>query len=299
MLSYLHEFHAGNHADVLKHYVLTLILDSLNKKQKPYTFFDTHSGAGKYNLEDEKSLKTGEAALGIKRLLQYCDSCEKSEIPESLNNYINIVVDCLQQGFYPGSPYIEQKLLLQDSKLILSELHNTENQLLKKNISGNNVQIHHRNGWEMINALTPPAIKRGAVLIDPSYEELSDYENVVKTFKLLNKKWNVCIFCLWYPLLSYKKDIIDDMKDSIIREAKKTNENAEILDVILSVHKEDSHIETSLKESIGSKTPRLYGSGMLIVNVPWKIQEQIESALPFISDCLGVDGNGAWQIKKY
>ena len=122
---------------------------------------------------------------------------------------------------------------------------------------------------------------------------------MVKTFKLLNKKWNVGIFCLWYPLLSYKKDIIEDMKDSIIKEAKKTNENAEILDIILSVHKEDSHIETSLKESIGSKTPRLYGSGMLIVNVPWKLQEQIENSLPFISDCLGVDGNGSWQIKKY
>lgn len=109
-----------------------------------------------------------------------------------------------------------------------------------------------------------------------------------------------CLYFLFVvSTLSYKKDIIDDMKDSIIKEAKKTNENAEILDVILSVHKEDSHIETSLKESIGSKTPRLYGSGMLIVNVPWKIQEQIESALPFISDCLGVDGNGAWQIKKY
>ena len=299
MLSYLHEFHAGNHADVLKHYVLTLILESLNKKQKPYTFFDTHSGAGKYNLEDEKSLKTGEAKLGIKRLLEICNSVNREKIPESLIHYIEIVRESLQQGFYPGSPYIEQKLLFQDSKLILSELHNTENQLLKKNISGNNVQIHHRNGWEMINALTPPDIKRGAVLIDPSYEELSDYENVVKTFKLINKKWNVGIFCLWYPLLSYKKDVINNMKDSIISEAKKTNENVEILDVILNINKEDSHVETSLKDSIGSKTPRLYGSGMLIVNVPWKIQEQVEEVLPFLVNSLEIEKNGSYQVIKY
>ena len=118
MLSYLHEFHAGNHADVLKHFVLTLVLDSLNKKQKPFTFFDTHSGAGKYNLNDEKSLKTGEAASGIKRLLAFCDSCRDDEVPLSLKKYIQLVSDCMQQGFYPGSPFIEQQFLLPDSKLI-------------------------------------------------------------------------------------------------------------------------------------------------------------------------------------
>ena len=110
-----------------------------------------------------------------------------------------------------------------------------------------------------------------------TYErELSDYENVVKTFKILNKKWNVGIFCLWYPLLAYKKNIIDEMLEEIVSEAKKSNSNAEILNVTLSVNSEDSHKESSLSESIGSKTPRLYGSGMLIVNVPWKIQEQLE-----------------------
>lgn len=299
MLSYLHEFHAGNHADVLKHFVLTLVLDSLNKKQKPFTFFDTHSGAGKYNLNDEKSLKTGEAASGIKRLLAFCDSCKDDEVPFSLKKYIQLVSDCMQQGFYPGSPFIEQQFLLPDSKLILSELHNTENLLLKKNIIGDNIQIHHRNGWEMINALTPPVIKRGAVLIDPSYEELSDYENVVKTFKILNKKWNVGIFCLWYPLLAYKKNIIDEMLDNIVSEAKKSNSNAEILNVTLSVNSEDSHKESSLSEAIGSKTPRLYGSGMLIVNVPWKIQEQLEESLPFIVKCLDVESSGGFDIKKY
>lgn len=303
MLSYLHEFHAGNHADILKHFTLVLILESLNKKNKPYTFFDTHSGAGLYNIKDEKALKTQEANNGIIKLLKSYKENNFKNTNFIFDKYINFVSEYLQDDIYPGSPKIEKEFLLKDSLLILSELHNTEINLLKKNISSNhsssNIQIHHRSGWEMLNALTPPKIKRGAVLIDPSYEELSDYENVINVYKNLSKKWNNGIFILWYPLLSYKIDIIEDMKNKLIQIAKSANQNTEILDAVLCINTKDSHKESNLQESIGSSTPRLYGSGMFIINVPWQIKEQLEQVLPFITSSLQIEQNGSWKVTQY
>lgn len=283
MLSYIHAYHAGNHADILKHTVLVLLMESLNAKQKPYTFFDTHAGSGLYSLDDERALKTGESERGIERLLKIS---EKKSPPEEMLSYLEIAKKYYSLRKYPGSPLIVSDLLFGESVHIASELHNAEFENLKENTRSRKINLHHRNGWEMLNALTPPQIKRGAILCDPSYEELSDYENAHKVLSAVYKKWQTATIALWYPLIRYRRDIIDNMKSALFVSIRKINVSTEILDVNLCVESENAHKETSLKHAIGSESPRLYGSGMFIINPPWKLDEKLSVILPYMRDVL-------------
>ena len=275
MLSYQHIFHAGNHADLLKHSVLIQVLESLNKKDKPYTFFDTHAASGLYDLKDNRSLKTGEATKGI---VQFAD---KADMPQAFADYVTFVQKYLKDSLYPGSPEIERSFMRKQDTLILSELHPQEIENLRHNMKKGEdgqpeIQIHNRNGWEMLKALTPPATKRGAALIDPSYEEASDYTMAADTICAVHKKWSNGIIMLWYPLLAHRESEIEGMINQITNQARSQNPNIEIADLQLQVFDKNEHKEVSLEEfraSEGKNPPRLYGSGMLILNAPWMLKE--------------------------
>lgn len=297
MLSYLHEFHAGNHADILKHFTVTFVLNSLNKKDKPYTFFDTHSGSGLYDLLDDRSLKTSEAKNGIRKLL---DSDWKNELSEEecadFYSYLKTAEQYLIDDRYPGSPELERVFMRSMDFLVLSELHPQEIENLKNNIrqkeNNPSIQIHNRNGWEMITALTPPKTKRGAVLIDPSYEEKQDYFDAANTIIKINQKWSNGIIMLWYPLLSHREGEIFQMKEMITEAAKKVNPNVEIADLQLCIQDKDAHKEVDLKDYLDDEDkknpPRLYGSGMLVINKPWKLTEEAEKVISFCQKVLQV-----------
>lgn len=286
MLSYLHEFHAGNHADILKHITLVFLFEHLNAKKKPYTFFDTHAGAGVYRFDDERAQKTGECARGIVRLLEYAQRFPKS-VPEELKRYLSLVQNYAAAGLYPGSPAIETDLLGENCALIASELHPAEYEALRANMTGRNIHLHHRDGWEMLGALTPPAIKRGAVLCDPSYEEKADYAAASKTLSAVHRKWPAATIALWYPLLTYRAALIQQMKNTLLESVRAVNANTEVCDVTFYVDTADSHIETTREKAAGSEKPRLYGSGMFVINPPWKLEENLQRVLPFVADALG------------
>ena len=274
MLSYQHAFHAGNHADLLKHFVLTFVLNSLNKKDKAYTFFDSHSASGLYDLYDNRLIKTGEAQKGIKALLQ------AKNPPQELDIYLNLIKEYSDKNLYPGSPEIERRLMRKQDFLILSELHPQEIENLRRNMNKplfNNsnqpaIQIHNRNGWEMLKALTPPATKRGAILIDPSYEENQDYIDATNTICQINKKWSNGILMLWYPLLSHRESEIKAMLQTICDSAKSHNEHVEISNLQLQVYSKDD-----------KDLPRLYGSGMLVINSPWMLEETASKVITYIN----------------
>lgn len=282
MLSYQHAFHAGNHADLLKHYVLCFVLNSLNKKEKPYTLYDTHSGSGLYDLLDNRSLKTEEAKKGITALLS------KKDFPQELSLYIDTVNKYYKKNFYPGSPVIEKVFLRTQDFMFLSELHPAEFENLKNNIgSAKNIQIINKNGFEMLKSQTPPVTKRGAVLIDPSYEEAKDYEDVSKTVIAVNKKWSNGIIMVWYPLLSHRKFEIENMINSITEAVHKLNANTEILNLQLCVNSPDAHEETDLQTVLSDtdkkNPPRLYGSGMLVINAPWHLAEESDIVIKYLT----------------
>lgn len=277
MLSYQHAFHAGNHADILKHFVLAFVLNSLNKKDKPYTFFDTHSASGLYDFFDNRILKTGEAERGVRKLLK------ADNPPQVLSSYLNLIKQYAEKNLYPGSPEIERRLMRNGDFLVLSELHPQEIENLRRNMNdplfktdnSPAIQIHNRNGWEMIKALTPPATKRGAVLIDPSYEENQDYIDATKTICQINKKWSNGIILLWYPLLVHRQSEIEAMISTITDSVKSVNENTEISNLQLTVYPKE---KTDL--------PRLYGSGMLVINSPWQLKESAGQMIEYVEGVL-------------
>ena len=301
MLSYQHIFHAGNHADILKHCVLIHVLNSLNKKEKPYTFFDTHAASGLYDLTDGRSLKTGEAGKGIMALLGEC--CNENQLPLLLNSYLDFVKTYIDDSRYPGSPEIERSFMRSQDTLILSELHPQEIENLRANMKRPcenknlpSIKIHNRNGWEMLTALTPPVTKRGAVLIDPSYEETSDYIDAADTICAVHKKWTNGIIMLWYPLLAHREGEIESMLDRITEGARALNSNIEIADLRLEVFDKAEHKEVSLDEfraNEGKNPPRLYGSGMLVLNAPWKLEEEVNAAIGFIKSAFARQSQAA------
>lgn len=306
MLSYRHAFHAGNHADILKHSVLINIMESLNSKDKPYTVFDSHAGSGVYDLEDERSLKTNEAKQGILTLLPQMDELD---FPESLSYYYKICSLYKRHKMYPGSVELERIFTRSDCAHIISELNNSEIDLLKDNVlkdplvfAGSNTkavktQVHHRDGFETVLSLTPPLIKRGLCIIDPSYEEKDEYKSTGTSVIKIHKKWNVGIIAVWYPLLAHRAIEIEQMKNDIIANVKAQNPNTSIMDARLCVNTADSHTETDLKENDGP--PRLYGSAMLVINAPWKLDEKTKENLDYISNHIYKKEKTSFEVMTY
>ena len=195
MLSYRHAFHAGNHADVLKHAVQALIIESLKKKEKPFIVLDTHAGGGLYNLRGEWSQKKAEYADGIGRLWD-----ERGQWP-AMAPYFAVIDEMNSDGqlhYYPGSPELSRRLTRAQDKLALMELHNNEVEDLRANMGYDpRVAVHHRDGLEGLVALLPPTPRRGLVLIAPPYELKEDYFAVVDTLKKAQKRWATGMYALW------------------------------------------------------------------------------------------------------
>ncbi len=276
MLSYRHAFHAGNHADVLKHSILSRIILQLVRKEKPFTYIDSHAGAGMYDLDADWAKKTGEADGGIRLLL------DASGVPALLEPYLDICRDLYAGGRqYPGSPEIVRALSRTDDQLTLMELHPAEIDILRANFSGESrIHIHHRDGFAGLASLCPPEPRRGLALVDPSYETAGDYIQTAETLLAVHERWPVGMLVLWYPLVGRRTGEIQNLKDRFY-----TSEIPGILTAELYVDTPDS-------EGYG-----LFGSGMLIIQPPWKLAEELEEMLPFLAEALGKNGNGGWKVE--
>lgn len=260
MLSYRHSYHAGNHADVLKHLTQMLILNKLNDKAKPYTYFDTHSGAALYSLKSSDAPAKTEFHTGIEKIMS---SPTQNEV---VRQYQSLVRPFWDQFCYPGSPNIASQLMRENDVAILCELHTTDIQILERNMKGKGAKIHHRDGFEALVALLPPKPARGMVLIDPPYELANEYNQVSKTLEKAIKRWQTGIFAVWYPLLSERAE------EKRLRCTSMINAIAD-LDV-----KSVLQVELSVEED--TYDAGMYGSGMVIINPPWQLDEQLKTSLP-------------------
>jgi 23S rRNA (adenine2030-N6)-methyltransferase len=268
MLSYRHAFHAGNHADVLKHCILVQLLRHLNQKDKPYWFVDTHAGAGRYLLDSEHATKNAEFEGGIGRLWQ------RSDLPAPLADYVAQVRGMNSDGrlrHYPGSPWLAYELMRMDDRLRLFELHGTDVRLLEKTFAkaGVRVAIRQADGFAEIKSVLPPPPRRGLVLIDPAYEDKRDYLRVVATLKEALGRFATGTYAVWYPQL--QRGEARELPEKLKKLAPKW------LDLRLAV-------QTPSADGFG-----MHGSGMFIVNPPWTLAEEMRAVLPFLSDALAVD----------
>ena len=201
MLSYRHGFHAGNHADVLKHVALVALLRMLTRKDKPVFVFDTHAGAGMYSLEQGFAVKNAEFRDGIAALW------ERNDLPEPVADYVDQVRAVNADGVlrhYPGSPRIALGVLRPQDRLRLFELHSTEGHILAQQFAqdGRRVAVTAGDGFAGLKAVLPPQSRRGLVLIDPSYELASDYRAVATALRDGMQRFATGTYAVWYPLLN-------------------------------------------------------------------------------------------------
>ena len=282
--SYQHEYHAGNHADVLKHITISLILESLCKKDKPFTVIDSHCGAGRFNLSDERLLKTREAESGIKRLIQ------KNINNTAIEKYIHLQTPYYSKGLYAGSAELERLFLRKQDALHLIEKHPAVLQSLKENIklpletsdgekkAEGSIFIHEEDSYKALKALTPPLIKRGLVLCAPSYEDAGDYKAVTETLSEVQKKWNTAIIALWYPLITRRKNETSKMLITLEDNAKMSLTPRESFKVELIIKNKDTMTEEN--------KCHLYGSGMFIINPPWQLKENLTECINVLKENL-------------
>lgn len=277
MLSYRHAFHAGNHADVLKHSTLTLLLDSFKRKDKPFVYIDTHAGAGLYDLHGKWAGQTGEAEWGIGRL-----RAQQAAWP-GLEAYFQVLEQHNTDGewrYYPGSPEIAAQLLRARDRLILSELHNNEISVLRGNMRGDKrIAIHHRDGFEALPALLPPTPRRGLVLIDPPYELKEDYRRVVDTLQKAYKRWATGTYVVWYPLLARQRD------------------HSQILLKKLAKSEFSSLLVAELEVEARQTDTGMHGSGLAIINAPWQLDQQLKAIVPRFSNVLALTEESKWRVE--
>jgi 23S rRNA (adenine2030-N6)-methyltransferase len=276
MLSYRHGFHAGNHADVLKHIVLVALLRILTRKEKSVVVVDTHAGAGMYSLEQGFAVKNAEFRNGIAVLW------ERNDLPELVADYVNQVRAVNADGVlrnYPGSPRIALGVLRPQDRLRLFELHSTERLILAEQFAqaGRRVTVTAADGFAGLKAVLPPPSRRGFVLIDPSYELASDYRTVVAALRDGMQRFATGTYAVWYPLLQRRESI--QLPDNLRCAA-----GADWLDIVLQVN-------APSPEGLG-----LHGSGMFIVNPPWKFAEQMRGIMPWLARALAQDAAASFRL---
>jgi 23S rRNA (adenine2030-N6)-methyltransferase len=258
-----------------------LLIDKLKSKEKGFCYFDTHSGAGIYQLNSQESLKTNEFKQGIERLTG------KPVKNEAINNYLSLVNAYREFNQYPGSPEIAKSMLRHQDKMVLMEWHNQEIQNLKSNMGGKNIAIHHRDGYEGLLALTPPEMQRGLVLIDPSYEVANEYQQVVDTVVSTHKKWSSAIYAIWYPLISERKTTDTSFESSVSKKGK-----SEAMLESLTQQSFKNLLKIELCVTTASESGGMYGSGMAIINAPWQLDTQIRESLQELTPLMA-QNNGA------
>ena len=260
MLSYRHAFHAGNHADVIKHLALVLTLDYYQQKAKPFCYIDTHAGAGLYQMSSQEAQKTREYEQGIAAVLHAPNP------PVALQHYLALIRELSPNKplkLYPGSPWLAARLLRTNDSLHLFELHPTDAQRLNQNFQQDKrVQIYKEDGLKGLLKLLPPSMRRGVILIDPSYELKTDYTDVIKTLVQAHKRFATGTYILWYPVIQRQR--VESMAKAL---------QASAIPDILQV--EYSPLTDS--EGIG-----MTGSGLFIINPPWVLAEQMQTLLPWL-----------------
>jgi 23S rRNA (adenine2030-N6)-methyltransferase len=279
VLSYRHEFHAGNAADVLKHEVLIFCLDYLRQKEKAFLCVDTHAGAGLYLLDGKPDNREWKRGLG--KLLPLLRETDK--IPAMTARYLETSADGGQAGVpgcYRGSPLIMERLLRKQDRLVCFELHPEDFKTLER-VMGSRAEVRREDGPGGLKALLPPPSRRGLVLIDPPWEEKDEYRSIPMAAAGALKRFPEGIYIIWYPLLARPKNPSPPglgLSETLLGNYDGRRCRAELY--------------TASRKQPAENSPRgMYGSGLVIYNPPWTLRPALEETLPFLASVLGSPGD--------
>ncbi len=278
MLSYRHAYHAGNHADVLKHIILLQIAGYMAEKPAPFWIIDTHAGAGRYALESPHASKLGEYRDGIGRLW------DKKGLPPAVVDYVEFVKMLNPDGalrHYPGSPWLASQSLRACDRLRLYELHSSDVKLLQECFrgAGRQVTVTAGDGFAGLKAILPPPPRRALVLIDPSYETRDDYANVVKGLQEALKRFATGTYAVWYPHLNKL-------------ESRKLPDKLKRLGAANWLH-----VTLEVKAPAGDGFG-MNGSGMFIINPPWTLEKKLHETLPKLTQLLAQDDSAKFTLES-
>lgn len=273
MLSYRHSYHAGNFADVLKHVVLIKILEHLTGKDTAFDYIDTHAGAGLYDLHSGHADRLQEYTNGIARL-------EPDEWPE-LAGYFEIIKQYNRTDeldYYPGSPLIAMHFLRDRDRAWLFELHSTDFALLEQNTASNRrVSVAKQDGYKGLLARVPPPSRRALVVVDPSYELKTDYDQVFDTVCRAHRKFSTGIYAIWYPVVDRWR--CEQLKNRFSQSGIKKIHCYE-----LGIHPAGAY-------------KGMTAAGMIVINPPWKLMQQMSELLPKLHATLAQADNSHYQCE--
>lgn len=274
MLAYRHAFHAGNHADVLKHLVLTQVLRYMAEKEKPYTLVDTHAGAGGYSIEGQYAQKKGEYSLGVSRLW------DAKDLPEPLARYMALVKEFNPDGQlrqYPGSPALGNLLMREADRLRAYELHPTDFRILSSYLETRpNSQVFDTDGFAAMRAELPPPSRRAVVLMDPSYELKTDYGRVLAALREGLERFDAGVFIIWYPQLQLLESA------QLAQRLKSAADNAKT-----GAKKGWLHVRLTVQAQTDTRGFGMLGSGLFIANPPFTLHADLQACLPYLVEKLG------------
>ena len=274
MLAYRHDFHAGNHADVLKHCVLQQILLYMNQKDKPYWVIDTHAGAGMYSLASDYANTKSEYLDGVARLWE-CD-----DLPKVLSEYMNLIQLSNNKGdwtLYPGSPEVIRRTIRADDRMRLFELHPTDFEILEENFERDRqAKLFKSDGFASLKALLPPPTRRAVIFMDPPYEIKSDYPKVVDALQEGLSRFAEGVYVVWYPILTRGDHI--RMIESLRKLSEKT------LNIAMTVQEPD-------EKGFG-----MLGSGLFIINPPWTLKATMQTVMPYLVEKLAQYPGASYEI---
>ncbi len=274
MLSYRHGFHAGNFADVFKHIILSLLVRAQLRKDKPFFYLDTHAGAGCYELGSAMAQKNREFAGGIARLWKL------AEVPDAVRVYLEAVqaVNATPElHSYPGSPRITRHFLRPKDRMILCELHSKEAEHLQSEFHGDRqVATHNIDGYQGLRAFLPPVEKRGLILIDPAFELKDERARLLEAIIQAHKRFATGVYAIWYPIQD--RQAVDWFHRQLVRSGIRN-----ILAAELRIFDEDLPL-------------RLNGTGMAIINPPWRLDEELKTLGPWLWSVLSPEVQGGVRL---
>ena len=297
MFSYRHAYHAGNHADVLKHTVLVAVMKHLALKEVGFTAIDTHAGAGMYRLDSADANQSGEAQEGLLALMRN-KSKLSGPMADALLDYRRVLDHFNREGGllnYPGSPLISHHLLREQDKLKLFEMHPTDIRGLQTRVeelrAGRQVMVMHEDGFNGLPKFLPPSTRRGLVFIDPSYEIKLDYERVVVAVSIGMKRFSTGTYVVWYPIIPRPQaHSLPRHLTNLARQADKP-----WLHATLRI-RTGARIDAPPGEK--AKPVGLVDSGVVIINPPFTLYEQLQQALPQMVQLMGQDHLAGFSLTR-
>lgn len=269
-MNYRHAYHAGNFADVVKHLLLTRIVEYLKHKPGAFRVIDTHAGTGLYDLSSEEAQRTGEWRTGIGRLL---DTALPDEAAALAAPYLD-AVRAFNVGhpfrYYPGSPVLTKQLLRGADRLTAIELHPADCFALRTRFAGDwQVRVIELDGWLAMGAHVPPKEKRGLVIVDPPFEKEGEFERMVDGLRKAHRRWPGGTYAFWYPIKDH--NAVADMRIAL-----RETGIPKMMDVIFELRQP-------------SREPRFDGTGMIVVNPPYVLEQEMKALLPALHDVLAED----------